>query len=94
MIEKLFDLNGKKALVTGGSKGIGRAISFGLASVGAIPHIVCRNEKEGRDTLDEIASATGIQGEVYIADLSSKKSTSIPAEIDVIFSSLTPNLLM
>ena len=39
---KLFDLTGRAAIVTGGSKGLGRAMAEGLASVGADVVIVSR----------------------------------------------------
>jgi 2-deoxy-D-gluconate 3-dehydrogenase len=41
----LFSLEGKTALVTGASRGLGQAISIGLASVGA--NIVCSSSQEG-----------------------------------------------
>jgi len=51
---KLFDLTGRSAVVTGGSKGLGRAMAEGLASVGADVLLVSRH----RDEAD--AAAAGI----------------------------------
>ena len=45
-IKNLFNLNGKTALVTGGSQGIGKAISLGLAEYGANIVINYRSGKE------------------------------------------------
>jgi sorbose reductase len=50
----LFDLTGKKALVTGGAVGIGRACAVGLAQAGADVAIVDLNEKTGAATAQEI----------------------------------------
>ena len=43
---KLFDLNGRVAIVTGGNGGIGRSLALGCASAGASVAIVGRNEKK------------------------------------------------
>jgi NAD(P)-dependent dehydrogenase (short-subunit alcohol dehydrogenase family) len=43
---RLYDLTGKKALITGGSKGLGYAIAEGLASAGAAVALVSRNAAE------------------------------------------------
>jgi NADP-dependent 3-hydroxy acid dehydrogenase YdfG len=43
---KLFDLTGRVAIVTGGSKGLGKAMAAGLASAGASIVLASRNESE------------------------------------------------
>jgi NAD(P)-dependent dehydrogenase (short-subunit alcohol dehydrogenase family) len=53
LMSALFDLSGKKALVTGGGRGLGRAIAIGLAEHGADVGITSRTVSE----LDETAAA-------------------------------------
>jgi len=50
----LFDLTGKKALVTGAAVGIGRGCAVALARAGADVAIVDLNEAAGEATADEI----------------------------------------
>ena len=60
----MFRLDGKVALVTGGSRGIGRAISLLLAKQGA--HVVIHyagNEAAARETLEQV-QGTGGRGEL------------------------------
>ena len=59
---QLFNLAGKTALVTGGSKGLGKAMARGLAEVGADVVISSRHEDELRPALDEILKSTGRKG--------------------------------
>jgi len=56
MTANLFDLTGKKALVTGASVGIGRAYAVALAQAGADVAIVDIDEKTGEKTAEEIRS--------------------------------------
>ncbi len=49
-----MSLAGQTALVTGGSKGIGRAICLALAKEGANIIIVARNESEIKETMDKL----------------------------------------
>ena len=64
-----MSLKGKFALVTGGSRGIGRGIALKLASEGARVAVhYYRNEKAAKDTLEGIRRA-GANGIVVQADV-------------------------
>ena len=58
---KLFDLTGKSAIVTGGSKGLGEAMAAGLASAGADVLLASRHEDEAVAAAAEIAAEYGCQ---------------------------------
>ena len=58
-VTERFDLTGKVALVTGGSRGIGRAMAFGLAGAGADVVIASRKLDRCEETANEVAEATG-----------------------------------
>ena len=62
MLQQLFDLSGKVALVTGGSKGLGKAMARGLVEAGADIVISSRHENELRAALDEILVGTNRRG--------------------------------
>jgi len=66
----MFSLEGKTALVTGSSKGLGRAIAFGLGRAGAQ---VCVNYYNGREVAEQVVEdmkSEGIKCALVQADVS------------------------
>jgi NAD(P)-dependent dehydrogenase (short-subunit alcohol dehydrogenase family) len=55
MLETLFDLTGRVALVSGAARGLGRAMSLGLSGAGADLILVDRNHDGVCQTADELA---------------------------------------
>lgn len=64
-----FDLSGRVALVTGGSKGIGRAIAEGFAAAGAELFLCARGEGPLAAAAEEIRRQSGSRVEVATADM-------------------------
>ena len=69
---KPFDLTGRAALVTGGSKGLGEAMARGLAEAGADVVISSRHEGELKAALEEILAGTGRRGHYVVADMAKR----------------------
>lgn len=72
MNNTLFDLSGKVALVTGGSKGLGKAMARGFAEAGANIVISSRHEDELQTALAEITADTEVKGAYFVADMNDR----------------------
>jgi len=69
---KLFDLTGRVALVTGGSKGLGKVMARIFAEAGADVIISSRHEDELKAALSEILAGTGRKGKYVVADMAKR----------------------
>jgi NAD(P)-dependent dehydrogenase (short-subunit alcohol dehydrogenase family) len=68
MLDALFRLDGQVALVTGGSRGIGRAIALALAEAGADVAVAARSAGALEEVVGEIR-ARGRRGLALVADV-------------------------
>ena len=66
--EDLFSLDGKRALVTGGGRGIGRAIALGLSDAGADVAVAARTNRE-IESVARLISENGRRGAAIPLDL-------------------------
>jgi len=66
---KLFDLTGRTALITGGSKGLGFAMAAGLASAGADVFLVSRHLDQAQAAAASIARDFGHRAIGHVADV-------------------------
>jgi gluconate 5-dehydrogenase len=97
---KQFDLSGRAAIITGGSKGLGLAMAAGLASAGADVMLVNRTAEEGASAAREISRAFGRKAVSFPADITSQAQTEAMAQaamdtfgrIDVLINSAGINI--
>ena len=66
---RLFDLTGRVAIVTGGTKGLGTAMAAGLASAGASVAVCGRSESEANEVAARLADDYGVQTLGVAADV-------------------------
>src|SRR5262245_63938219 len=69
------DLSGQTAIVTGASRGIGKAIALRLAAAGAKVACVARNADKLNETVSEIAAGGGA-AEVHPCDVTNSEAVS------------------
>jgi NAD(P)-dependent dehydrogenase (short-subunit alcohol dehydrogenase family) len=73
MSHHLFDLTGRVALVTGGSKGLGKAMARGFAQAGADVVISSRHEQELVAAVSEIRAGTSAKVTHFVADMTHRE---------------------
>ncbi|SBN61490.1 gluconate 5-dehydrogenase [Curtobacterium sp. 9128] len=94
-LQQLFGLDGRTALVTGGSSGIGRAIAGALADAGAHVLVAARTAATIDEAVAEVRAAGGAADGV-VADLSTRGGAHALADavgdVDVLVNSAGINL--
>jgi gluconate 5-dehydrogenase len=98
-LSALFSLDGRVAVVTGGSSGIGRAVAGALARAGASVVVVARKEAELAATVDELAAegcrAAWVSGDLGTRDgvrTAAGKAAEAFGEPDILVNSAGVNL--
>ena len=76
----LFSLTGKSALITGGSRGLGKAMARGFAEAGADIVISSRSADELKDAAAEIGAGLNVRVEWIAADMSDRAQVKTLAD--------------
>lgn len=69
---QVFDLTGRVALVTGSSRGIGKAMALGLARTGADVAVHCVSRRKEAEAVASEIESMGRKSAVFVADLGEK----------------------
>ena len=96
---KSFDISGRVALVTGGSRGLGKAMARVFAQHGANVVISSRNQAELDAAMDEIRQGTSVRGACIVADMGQRPEADRLAQaalremgrIDILVNNAGPN---
>ena len=99
MYKELFNLKGKTALITGGSRGIGKACARGLAEYGANIVITSRNGDKLKEVAKEIGNGLDVRVETMVADMNDRAAVGQLAEdvlakmgqVDILFNNAGNN---
>ncbi len=78
-VKKLFDLAGRAAIVTGGSRGLGLQIAEALGEMGAKLALTARKQDELDHAVEHLAKQ-GIEAHAFVCDIG--KRESIPGAFD------------
>jgi NAD(P)-dependent dehydrogenase (short-subunit alcohol dehydrogenase family) len=95
-----FHLKGRTALVTGGTRGLGKEMARILAQAGAEVVICGRREAQARASAEELARETGVRVEALVADVGQRAEAERLAretlarlgKVDILFSNAGWNI--
>ena len=73
-VQELLDLTGKKALITGGGRGLGEQMAFALAEAGADVIVCSRHLEACAEVAQNIVSATGRSAHALALDVADPAS--------------------
>ncbi|MEO5980143.1 MAG: glucose 1-dehydrogenase [Chryseolinea sp.] len=98
--KQLFDLTGRSAIITGGSKGLGLAMAAGLASAGASVMLVSRGIDEGQQAAEQLSKMYGAKVIHFGCDITNQRHTEKMAhtaiemfgQIDILINSAGINI--
>ncbi|HXQ19636.1 MAG TPA: SDR family NAD(P)-dependent oxidoreductase [Acidimicrobiales bacterium] len=82
-LEELISLRGRRAVVTGGARGLGRAIAHRLAEAGASVLIGDIDQAAAKRAAEDVASSFGVSASSIALDVSESASVSAAADAAV-----------
>ncbi|PQO27787.1 SDR family NAD(P)-dependent oxidoreductase [Blastopirellula marina] len=82
-VRSLFDLTGRSALITGGSKGIGKTLARAFAASGANVCITARHQDELESAVEEISQGLSVRVGYRVCDMADRAAVDAMA-VDVL----------